>query len=225
MPGPPKLLVAVLAAGASRRLGCAKQLVAIDGEPLLRRQCRCALDAAVGPTVAILGCEADRHRRVVADLPVNVHVNREWAEGMASTLRCAVDAAESDGAALLVVQCDQYRVTPMDLRTLREQWRADPSLAYVSRAGGYAGPPAILPIQYYDLVRGLRGDIGARAILYRPPWSAPIEVVNPRASFDLDSPEDVAIAAAWTGGGQIEGARAVAAGALNRSRSTAFRTP
>ena len=44
----PELLVVVLAAGASRRLGTAKQLFPIDGEPLLRRQCRCALDAHIG---------------------------------------------------------------------------------------------------------------------------------------------------------------------------------
>jgi len=42
----PELLVVVLAAGASRRLGTSKQLFPTDGEPLLRRQCRCALRAA-----------------------------------------------------------------------------------------------------------------------------------------------------------------------------------
>src|SRR6202049_3221152 len=71
----PDLVVAVLAAGASRRLGRAKQLVPVGGQPLLRRQCRCALSARVGMVMAILGCDEARHREVIVDLPVDVRVD------------------------------------------------------------------------------------------------------------------------------------------------------
>jgi molybdenum cofactor cytidylyltransferase len=89
----PDLLVVILAAGASRRLGSAKQLVRIGGEPLLRRQCRCALRARVGEVLVILGCDAEQHSRVIADMPVEVRVNDEWQEGIAATLRVAIGAA------------------------------------------------------------------------------------------------------------------------------------
>src|ERR1700674_5780337 len=95
----PDLVVAVLAAGASRRLGRAKQLVPVGGQPLLRRQCRCALSARVGEVVAILGCDEAQHREVIVDLPVDVRVNDEWEEGLAATPRSAVRAAkERQGA-------------------------------------------------------------------------------------------------------------------------------
>jgi molybdenum cofactor cytidylyltransferase len=194
----PELVVAVLAAGASRRLGCAKQLVPIGGEPMLRRQCRCALSARVGEVVAILGHDAAQHREVIVDLPVDVRVNDDWAEGLAATLRSAVRAAKERQAALLVLPCDQYRITPGDLRTLYNHWRWAPSIACVSRWGRYAGPPAILPIHYYDDVLRLRGDIGARALLYEPHRPCPDEIPNPRAAFDLDSPEEMRIAREWT---------------------------
>ena len=67
----PELLVVVLAAGASRRLGTSKQLFPIDGEPLLRRQCRCALratydldipeDLAIAQMQVIQTLYAERH--------------------------------------------------------------------------------------------------------------------------------------------------------------------
>ena len=193
----PDLVVAVLAAGASRRLGRAKQLVPISGEPLLRRQCRCALSARVGEVMAILGCDEDRHREVIVDLPVDVRVNDEWEEGLAATLRSAVRAARERQAALLVLPCDQYRIIPDDLRTLYSHWRRTPSIACVSRWGRYAGPPAILPIHYYDHVLRLRGDIGARSLLYDRHRASPEEILNPRATFDLDSPEAMRIAEAW----------------------------
>jgi CTP:molybdopterin cytidylyltransferase MocA len=195
----PDLVVAVLAAGASRRLGRAKQLVSIGGEPLLRRQCRCALTARVGDVVAILGCDEARHREVIVDLPVDVRVNDEWEEGLAATLRSAVRAAQERQAALLVLPCDQYRIISDDLRTLYEHWRWMPNIACVSRWGRYAGPPAILPIDDHDDVLRLHGDIGARSLLYDLRRHRPDEIPNPRATYDLDSPEEMRIANEWAG--------------------------
>ena len=192
----PDLLVVILAAGASRRLGSAKQLVSIGGETLLRRQCRCALDADVGPVLVVLGHDADRHKRLVADLPLDVRVNDEWQEGIAATLRLAVGVAIIRRAALLVLPCDQYRIAPNDLRTLRDTWRLTPTVACVSRWGDCAGSPAILPIAYHEEALSLRGDTGARALLYAQGRSRPAEVVNPRAPYDLDSPRDLTIAQA-----------------------------
>jgi CTP:molybdopterin cytidylyltransferase MocA len=191
------LVVAVLAAGASRRLGRAKQLVPIGGEQLLRRQCRCALSARVGEVLAILGCDEAQHREVIVDLPVDVRVNDEWEEGLAATLRSAVRAAKERQAALLVLPCDQYRIIPHDLRTLYDHWRWAPCIPCASRWAHYAGPPAILPIHYHDYVLGLRGDIGARSLLYHSRRPRPDEIANPRAAFDLDSPEDMRTAEAW----------------------------
>jgi len=192
----PELLVVILAAGESRRLGSAKQLVSIDGEPLLRRQCLCALDASVGQVLVVLGCDADRHRQVIADLQVDVQVNNEWQEGMASTLRRAVGLASERHAALMLLACDQYRITPCDLRALRDAWRLSPSRACVSRWDNCTGLPVILPFECYDEVLQLRGDTGARAVLYNTARPQPLEVVNPHAAYDLDCVEDVAIARA-----------------------------
>ena len=192
----PDLLVVILAAGASRRLGSAKQLVSIGGETLLRRQCRCAVDSRVGPVLVVLGHDADRHMPVVADLQVDVRVNDEWQEGIAATLRLAIAVARIRGAALLVLPCDQYRVTPNDLCTLRDTWRLAPTVACLSTWGEYAGPPAILPDAYHEQALSLRGDTGARALLYGQGRPRPAEVVNPHAPYDLDSARDLTIAQA-----------------------------
>ena len=187
----PDLLVVVLAAGASRRLGRAKQLVSVDGEPLLRRQVRCALEAGVGPVLVVLGCDAGRQRQVISDLPVEVAMNHDWREGMAASVRHAVSVADQRSAAMLVLPCDQYRIVPDDLRTLRDRWRLLPSTACVSRWDHYTGPPAILPSDYYAELLNLRGDSGARNLLYDAGRPSPQEIANPRALYDLDCPEDL----------------------------------
>lgn len=181
------LAVAILAAGASRRLGQPKQLVIVQGEPLLRRQSRVALAAGIGPVVVVVGCHAAACARTVDDLPLEIRVNPDWPEGLAGSIRHAVRmASERRAAGLLLILGDQYRITAPDLRALRAAWERAPTAAYVARSGDYTGPPVIIPADRYERALTLRGDRGARAILYDAGLPPPIEIESPRARFDLD---------------------------------------
>jgi molybdenum cofactor cytidylyltransferase len=163
---------------------------------LLRRQCLCALSANVGPVTVILGFDAEPNRATIADLPVEVRINDAWREGLAASLRTAVCAAREHAAAVLVLPCDQYRIVEDDLRMMRRRWRLTPSTPCISRWADYAGPPAIVPVQYHRRVLELRGETGARSLLWDHGRS-PAQIANPRAIFDLDTPHDVVLAEAW----------------------------
>jgi CTP:molybdopterin cytidylyltransferase MocA len=187
---PDELLIAVLAAGASRRLGRPKQLVELGGEPLVRRACRTAIGAAVGPVAVVLGCRREAIAPVVSDLPLSILTNDAWAEGMASSVRTATRAASDLGAAaLLLLHADQYAVSGDDLRRLRDAWRASPGSACLSRAGDHVGPPAILPARLFPSMLTLQEDAGPRAILHGDPDIR--EVPMPSASLDVDRPTDL----------------------------------
>src|SRR5687768_13394290 len=163
---PDELLIAVLAAGASRRLGRPKQLVELGSVPLVRRVCRTAVAAAIGPVAVVLGCRREQIAAVVCDLPLKVLVNDAWEEGMASSVRTATLAAlDLKVAALLLLHADQYAVTSDDLVHLRSAWRASPGSACLSRDGEHLGPPAILPTTLFERMLTLAGDLGPRAIL------------------------------------------------------------
>jgi molybdenum cofactor cytidylyltransferase len=194
------LMVVVLAAGASRRLRTPKQLVVVDGEPLVRSRCRIALDADVGPVAAVIGAHAAAVASVLSGLPLEVCMNAEWEEGQSASLRRAVLAARYHGAAaLLVLACDQYRLTAGDLCELSSAWRKAGGSACASATDGYIGPPAVLPSACFADVLRLRGDMGARRILFQPDRLLPVLVENPRAIFDLDVPADLDVASRRTG--------------------------
>ncbi len=72
----------IVAAGSSSRLGRPKQLVMIDGEPLLQRAIRIAHEAGAAPVVVVLGA----HREAIEDAvdfgAALIAVNGEWEEGI-----------------------------------------------------------------------------------------------------------------------------------------------
>ncbi len=57
---------------------------------------------------------------------------------------------------------------------------------------------SIAPVHDNDDVLRLRGDIGARSLLYDLHRPCPDEIPIPGAAFDLDSPDEIRIANEWT---------------------------
>ena len=103
-----RIAAVVLAAGGSARLGRSKQLVVHEGEPLVRRAARAALDAGAEPVIVVLGAHADLVRQALDGLPVSAVVNDAWETGMASSLRIGARAALDAGCdAVLVTLADQ----------------------------------------------------------------------------------------------------------------------
>jgi molybdenum cofactor cytidylyltransferase len=182
------VLIAILAAGASRRLGQPKQLVTVEGKPLLRRQCEVAIEAGIGPVAAILGCDAETCRAVINDLQITVHLNERWADGLGSSIACAARAAES---ALLILHGDQFAISAADLRKLHEAWIKDRSKAVRSRSETYLGPPVIFPASTLVDLRQLMGDDGAKSIIAKLGSANVIDVNIPSAVDDLDTPEQL----------------------------------
>ncbi|HEY2147174.1 MAG TPA: nucleotidyltransferase family protein [Pirellulales bacterium] len=189
-----RLLVTILAAGASRRLGQPKQLVDLRDEPLLRRQCRMALAAKIGGVAVILGYRSTECAATIADLPVAHQINAQWEEGLASSIREAVRAAlAADATGLGLLHVDQYRLEAADLRAVHAAWSNSGGLnACVSTHAGASGPPVIFPKRCFDDLMLLEGDSGARGVLSRLPTADLCSISVPNAFHDLDLPAELA---------------------------------
>lgn len=180
----------LLAAGASRRLGRAKQLVELDGEPLLRRAARALVATRPLETLVVLGHDAERMRAALDGLPVRCVVATDHAEGMAASLRTGLAAldARCDGA--LVALTDQPALDADHLEALLDAWRAQPSRAAASAYAGVLGVPALLPRAWFNELAQLRGDVGARALL-RARASGVVAVAAPALARDVDVEADL----------------------------------
>jgi molybdenum cofactor cytidylyltransferase len=161
------MMIIVLAAGFSRRLGHPKQLVEIDGEPLIRRAARIA--RAVAPTIVVT-----RREFAFDDALINEHAE----EGMASSIRLGVAACEGD---VLLMLCDQPHITSEHLQALID---ANAPIAATGYAG-VAGVPAFFASEFRDELLALRGDVGAKSIIERH-RDVVVRVPLPEAEIDVD---------------------------------------
>lgn len=180
----------VLAAGASRRLGQPKQLVSIEGVPLVRRIAQHAL-AACDAVCVVLGACADEVELALSGLPVALAHAPDWREGMAASLRRGVAWASVAGHdAVAVFTCDQPRLTTEHARLLVAYFRAGGGLAVASRYADTIGVPAVFSRARFAELLSLRGDQGARSLLRTDPDV--IELDWPDGELDLDTPADLA---------------------------------
>ena len=183
--------VLLLAAGASRRFGSPKQLARIEGETLLRRMARVAVESRPAGCFVVLGASATRLSRELRDLPVTIVVNRQWRQGLSGSIRTGIAALPSTARAALVLLVDQAAIGPADLELLAAAWRKAPRSIVAARADRVLGPPAILPRHLFRALRRLRGDQGARDLL-RDPSRRVIGFDLPGAAADVDRPADLA---------------------------------
>jgi molybdenum cofactor cytidylyltransferase len=184
-------VIAILAAGASTRLGQPKQLVQWRGTSLLQH----AVDngCAVAPRVLLmLGADADALWRTLQAPPKLKRIDvSDHRDGLSASLRAAVAHLGSDAAVerLLVMLVDQYAVDAEWLRALLALADAHPQRIVASRYDGIRGVPAVFPRSAFVALGALRGDQGARALLRDE--DDPIDYVASYAPGDVDTPEQI----------------------------------
>ena len=137
--------ILVLAAGASTRLGQPKQLVKLAGRPALHIVVSNAVAVAGHAVTVVVGAHARELTHLLAHSPASVIVNRQWQEGMGSSLRYGVASLPPGCQAVMVLLGDQVAVTADDLKRLVSAWKGEESMIAASVYEQRVGVPAIFP--------------------------------------------------------------------------------
>lgn len=187
----------MLAAGASSRMGEPKQLLPFEGETLLRRAVRVALETPYRPVIVVLGSHANSLLEEVAATDARIVINEAWAEGMSSSIRCGLGemeaAAPEELDAAILMLCDQPFVSDEILKRLANAYQSRQALLvaseYESKGERIRGVPALFSRRLFPELMELRGAEGARHVVARHAMKASFIPV-PEAAFDVDTPED-----------------------------------
>lgn len=184
----------LLAAGASSRMGTPKQLLVVDGIPLIVRATEAALASTAWPVVVVLGAHAEKIRPVLARQPVLIAENPAWAEGMAASIRAGISTLQQFSRALdaaLIALCDQPAFSTETISRLVQAHHRSGASVVAAHYQGRNGAPALFHREHFAALGALTGEEGARAFLNGDRANV-CTVDLPELGLDLDTPEDFA---------------------------------
>ncbi len=186
----PLLTGIILAAGASTRFGSPKQLVEIDGKTMIAGAVHRAMSQCDAGVIVVAGANYGAMAPILNSLPVQVVRNRQWRDGMGSSIGAGMAGVPGRSAGVLLMLCDQPAVTVADLQRMTKIWREAPAQIATARYAESLGVPAIFPQTYWPQLRDLKNDEGAKRIIR---IAKAVSVVDmPAAARDIDTLEDFA---------------------------------
>jgi molybdenum cofactor cytidylyltransferase len=179
----------VLAAGTSSRFGSTKQLLVMDGKPLVAHAIDALRDAGVDEILVVVGHDQERVREGLPE-DVTVVPNPSYRDGQATSLAAALHDIDPSSEAAVVLLADQPGVTSEDVAALIAGFRHGRSqivrLMYLDGPG-----PALLSREIYAEAGHLHGDAGARVLMAsHPEWVHEVTIDRP-APRDIDTPADL----------------------------------
>ncbi len=127
----------ILAAGASRRMGetVNKLLLDVDGEPMVRRTARRALEAGLSRVVVVLGYERARVREALVGLDCQFAVSHDPSGPTSASLHAGLRALGPGVPAAVVMLSDMVHVTSEMVRAVVDAADGTSAPLVVSRYG------------------------------------------------------------------------------------------
>lgn len=180
----------VLAAGASTRFGCPKQLLPIAESTMLEHVLRTVMSAPVDETIVVLGSAA---AQIAEHVPAGCRTvwNADWEMGISSSVRAGLEAISPKAEAALFVQADQPNLTRTALERILQAYYGTTKAIVVPTCQGQRGTPVLFDRRLFAELSALRGDVGGREVIARfADQVLPAEIQSPDVFVDIDTPAD-----------------------------------
>lgn len=186
--------IVILAAGASTRMGRPKQLLPLNGQPLLLHTVDEALSTTVSNVVVVLGSDPDTYQDLLETYPVRVIVNEAWQEGIGSSIKLGMTAIKKrvrDLDAVLFLVGDQPAISFKYLCRMLDTYHNSTADLIASGYAGTYGVPALFDRHFFDDIMKIHNSDGAKAVLKKNESSLTI-LDCPEGAVDIDTPQDYA---------------------------------
>jgi len=181
---PAGMAAILLAAGRSSRFGGNKLVASLDGEPLIRHAARTLAALAFADLFVVAGPDTPD----LADLGFRPAPCAEPVPALSASLRAGVAAAENAGASsVCIALADMPLVGAHHYAAMFDLFRADGE-PVGSRVGHRVQPPALFGRDWFERLKALSGDNGAKGLLA----SQRAVGMTSAMAADVDTPADLA---------------------------------
>ena len=148
--------------------------------------------ADVSDIVVVTG---NRREQVQDELHSIEHIriahNPAWVSGRASSVRTGIQALHEKTAAAIFINADQPFLTSQVINTIIETFHHTNAPIVVPTYDGKTGSPVLVSRELFSEMIGLHGEQGGRDLLQKyHDQLARVEIQDPHAGTDLNTPED-----------------------------------
>jgi molybdenum cofactor cytidylyltransferase len=185
----------VLAAGKSTRMGRPKATLPLDGtDTFLSRIVRTLQQAQIDDVVVVLGYDAHAVERSLAETGVSAQVviNEEYEAGQLSSLIAGLAAIDRPSVeAMLLTLVDVPLVSVATVRAVIERYRATGAPIVRPVRAALHGHPVLIDRSLFETIRSADTDRGVKPVVREhASWAGDVEVEDPGAFMDVDTPAD-----------------------------------
>ncbi|MBS1597562.1 MAG: nucleotidyltransferase family protein [Bacteroidetes bacterium] len=182
--------IIVLAAGPSSRLGEPKQLLPLADMNLLQHTVAEAIKVSKN-VVVVLGAHQDLIKEKIRDLAAELIYNKDWEEGMASSIRCGLDhlITNKKPGAIIIMVADQPFVSSDLLNEIIAKYKESKKPIVACGYKQALGVPVLFDKIFFSELSALKGHSGAKKIILANLQSTE-SVSFPLGYIDIDTKED-----------------------------------
>jgi molybdenum cofactor cytidylyltransferase len=183
----------VLAAGLSSRMGEFKALLEIDEKTLLEHAIGLFEVTGIERIITVVGHRGEDLIRPLAATSSQYVVNKNYQDGMFSSVQKGVEALQNRCDAFFLLPADIAFVRPETVQKLRDEYyRAHSPLIFYPQFQARRGHPPLIDSTLINNILSYKGDAGMRGLLSQfKNQAVDVAVNDPFIHMDIDTPEDL----------------------------------
>lgn len=186
----------VLAAGLSSRMGDFKPLLPIDGVPMLEAVLTKVLSFPFKEAIAVVGHKEQKIRETIEiqDDRFNWVVNKNFIEGLSSSIKAAIQRTNNDTFGIFIFLGDQplIKKTTIEqmLKTIMEKEIHQTKCIVQPTFNGMPGHPVFISSQMIPYLKSLTGAEGAKPIFAYAEKHIYLPIDDEGIILDVDTKQD-----------------------------------
>ncbi len=159
-----KIAGIILAAGTGSRMKCTKQLLELNGKPVLSRVINHALGSVLDPVIVVLGHDYDTIKANINMSQVLTVRNKQFQKGQSTSLITGLTAVPKECLGAMFLLADQVLIDQQLIDRLSNSFLKHKSLITIPIHKEKRGNPVIIAKELFPELLNIKGDTGARSL-------------------------------------------------------------
>lgn len=181
----------VLAAGESKRMKQQKMLMPFNDFSIIETVVGKAKNSEAAETLVVLGSDKKIIGEKIKDLNVQITENKNYREGMLSSVRCGFNSLPKEVEAAIILLGDQPMVKSEVINRLISNFSKESKGIIIPVYSGKRGHPILIDTKYREEINHLNPNTGLRELMTNHTDDIlEIEVESGEILNDIDTPED-----------------------------------